>query len=79
MKLKNYSNKVKKSIIDLKYTWKILNGLLRPNRSSSKSNSTIDDQILTTPEKVAVAFNDYFSSVASLLDDAFLNKKNKIK
>ena len=42
---------------------------MRPNKSSCKLNLTLNYQILTTPEKVANAFNDYFASVANLSDD----------
>ena len=65
-KAKYYSNKLKYSVIDSKSTRKILNELLRPNKSNCKINLTISGQILTTPEKVAVSFKDYFSNVGNL-------------
>ena len=70
-KAKYLSNKLKNSVNDSKSTWKILNGLLRPNRSSFKIKLTIIDQILTTPVKDTDASNDYFSIVANLLDEVF--------
>ena len=42
---------------------------MRPNKISCKLNLTINDQILTTPENVADAFNDYFSIVANLSNE----------
>ena len=55
-----------------------LNGLLRPDQNICKLNLTIKGQILTTPEKVADAFIEYFSNVANLSDDVIPSTKSSL-
>ena len=54
---------------DIKMTWKYLNMLIKAKKSKPKIVLTEDDRDIVDDEVVAHKFNNYFSNVATELDD----------
>ena len=55
---------------DVKETWKLLNSVIKPKKSSVKINKLIiDDNIITDHQEVCNRFNEYFASVGSGIAD----------
>ena len=54
---------------DIKGTWKLINRLILDKKvSNSVSSVNVGGSVTSDPRTVAQGFNDYFSSIASLLD-----------
>ena len=55
----------------MKETWKLLNSVIKPKKSSVKINKLIiDDNIITDHQEVCNSFNEYFASVGSGIADS---------
>ena len=55
----------------MKETWKLLNSVMKPKKSSVKINKLIiDDNIITDHQEVCNSFNEYFASVGSGIADS---------
>ena len=72
-KLMYYTNKFDESCKNPKKTWQIINELRGKTKSSSKDDFLIDGRRITCRRIIANKFNEYFTSLASRLNEKFLS------
>ena len=71
-KLKYNGEKLKECVGDSKKTWEIINNLRGKSRRQIKPNFVIDDERVTNRRIIANEFNKYFASIASKLNEAYV-------
>ena len=70
-RLSYYATKFETYKTDVKETWKLLNSVVKPKKSSVKINKLIiNDNIITDHQEVCNRFNEYFASVGSGIADS---------
>ena len=78
-KLRYNGEKLKECAGDSKKTWEIINNLRGKNRREIKPNFVINDERITNRRIIANEFNKYFASIASKLNETYVDNGLRIK
>ena len=73
-KLMYYTNKFDESCKNPKKTWQIINEIRGKSKLSSKDDFVVDGRRITCRRVIANKFNEYFTSIASKLNEKFLSE-----
>ena len=73
-KLMYYTNKFDESCKNPKKTWQIINELRGKTKLSCKDDFVVDGRRITCRRVIANKFNEYFTSLASKLNEKFLSE-----
>lgn len=70
----NYiQNLIETSQGNSKKVWKILSNLLGKTKQSNSDSIIIDDEVITDPQTISNAFNNYFNSIPNTLSESIIS------
>jgi hypothetical protein len=75
-KANHYKNKFEENSRNPKKTWQTINDLRGKVKASAKSDFVIDSEHVICRRKIATKFNEYFTSLASKLNNALFTENN---